>query len=360
MHETHPKVQFWTRKDYEDWLDSPEAGGSNHGLYAYLEDKNSNILTSEMLTKIQRALHAGWIELPQHKIALDTWGRASMTALQFIQVHMEKDFPLFKLMESGWKLKHLCTKTYSACRTKHLDNNGNLKRTTHNTIKGEALDDDDDLEGLNPSSKKCKGPVDTSLTLSNKKQKSLQSWDPSESLKLAAPDSSSTLTSLSSGACVELPIQEPPEYPVETASAQSTPQDVGADLANKENNPSIDNANILTTAESLIEFTCNGCREGPSDSVFTDASHDCKTGASDSTTKVKKTLQPLGTKNRWNLCMLQWLKKINANGQKEDFCLYWDKTLMLATHENYNNEAKELVVNNTWTKSIIKQGILHT
>ncbi|KAI6148846.1 hypothetical protein BKA82DRAFT_4014784 [Pisolithus tinctorius] len=56
---THPKVLFWTRKGYEDWLDSPEAGGSNYGLYAYLENENSNIPASEMLTKIQRALSAG-------------------------------------------------------------------------------------------------------------------------------------------------------------------------------------------------------------------------------------------------------------------------------------------------------------
>lgn len=169
--ETHPKVRFWTRKDYEDWLDSPEAGGSNRGLYAYLEDKNGDVPTSEMLTKIRRALRAGWIELTQCKIAPDTWGRASTTALRFIQAHMEKDFPLFKLAESGWKLEHLCMKTYSAWRTKHLDDNGNLKRTTHDMIKGEALDDDDDLKGLNPGSKKRKGLTDASLMLSNKKQK---------------------------------------------------------------------------------------------------------------------------------------------------------------------------------------------
>ncbi|KAI5996557.1 hypothetical protein F5J12DRAFT_785352 [Pisolithus orientalis] len=265
MCETHPKVWFWTRKDYEDWLDSPEAGGSNHGLYAYLEDENSDVPTSEMLPRIQRALCAGWIELTQCKIAPDTWGSA----------HTEKDFPLFKLVESGWKLKHLCTKTYLAWRTKNLDDHGNLKRTTHDVIKGEALDDDNNLKSLPPGSKKCKGPMDTSLMLSNKKQKStaaLQPWDPSESLKFAAPDSSSMsmstststsmLTSLGSAACIALPIQELPEYPAETASAQLTPQDVGAALANKENNPSIDNANILTTTKNPIEFTCNGCREG--------------------------------------------------------------------------------------------------
>ncbi|KAI5997836.1 hypothetical protein F5J12DRAFT_785053 [Pisolithus orientalis] len=258
LHDTHPKVQCWTRKDYEDWLDSPEAGGSNHGLYAYLEDKNGDVPLSEMLTKIQRALCAGWIELTQHKIAPDTWGRASMTALQFIQAYMEKDFPLFKLAESGWKLKHLCMKTYLAWRTKCLDENG------------ETFDDDKDLKSLNPSSKKHKGPADASLRPFNRKQKStaaLQSWDPSESLKLMAPDSSST--SVDSAAHVESPIQG----------------------------------------------------------------------------KVNVLPVPPITESQQN---------INPNGQKEDFHVYWDKMLSPAVHKTYNNEAKELVAKNTWTKSIIE------
>ncbi|KAI6153011.1 hypothetical protein BKA82DRAFT_4011406 [Pisolithus tinctorius] len=248
MCKTHPKVQFWTRKDYKDWLDSPEAGGSNCGLYAYLEDENGDVPTSEMLTKIQRALCA-------------------------------ERLPLFKLVESGWKLEHLCTKTYLAWRTKHLDDHGNFKRTTCDMIKGEALNDDDDLKSLNPSSKKCKGPADASLMLSNKKQK----------------------------------------YCFSTIN----PQDMGTALANKENNPSIDNANIPTAAKNPIVYNPLSLlamavgkvnvlpvppnvespqldEQSPSDSTFTNASKDCKTS-------------------------------------------------------NYNNEAKELVVKNTWTKSVIEQ-----
>ncbi|KAI5991678.1 hypothetical protein F5J12DRAFT_786322 [Pisolithus orientalis] len=262
----------------------------------------------------------------------------SMTALQFIWAHMEKDLPLFKLMESGWKLEHLCMKTYLAWRTKHLDNHGNLKRTTCNTIKGEALNNHNDVKSLNPGSKKCKGPTDTSLMLSNKKQKSmaaLQSQDPSESPKLTAPDSSSTSmltsastsTSLSLGACVELPIQEPPEYPVKATSAQLTPQDVGTDLANKENNPSVDNVNILTIAKSPIVYN-----------------------------PMSLLAMAAGKESVYAMVV----EENQPHRQKEDFCLYWDKTLTPAACENYNNEAKELVVKNTWTKSIIEQGILHT
>jgi len=57
--------------------------------------------------------------------------------------------------------------------------------------------------------------------------------------------------------------------------------------------------------------------------------------------------------------MLRWLKQVNANGQKEDFCAYYDQVLtptqrevciicffFPSTHkaiQSYNKEAKQLV-----------------
>ncbi|KAI6115505.1 hypothetical protein EDD16DRAFT_1520668 [Pisolithus croceorrhizus] len=109
------------KTDYNDWLDSAEATGSNHSLYAYLEDENGNVPKSKTLGKIHRALCAGWQELGQHGMALDTWGKASTSMLQFICLQMEKEFPLFKLADNGWKLEYICTKMYSAWRKHHLD-----------------------------------------------------------------------------------------------------------------------------------------------------------------------------------------------------------------------------------------------
>ncbi|KAI6009806.1 hypothetical protein EDC04DRAFT_2610535 [Pisolithus marmoratus] len=81
---------------YDNWLDSPEAAGSNHGLYAYLEDEDGESLAS-----------VAWC----------------------LTLRMEKEFLPFKLMENGWKLKYICNKTYSSWRKHHQDNSGNLKRT---------------------------------------------------------------------------------------------------------------------------------------------------------------------------------------------------------------------------------------
>ncbi|KIK25479.1 hypothetical protein PISMIDRAFT_9515 [Pisolithus microcarpus 441] len=53
---THPNVRFWTKMDYDNWLDSPEAAGSNRGLYAYLEDENGDVPKSKTLGKIRKAL----------------------------------------------------------------------------------------------------------------------------------------------------------------------------------------------------------------------------------------------------------------------------------------------------------------
>ncbi|KAI6018270.1 hypothetical protein PISMIDRAFT_18255 [Pisolithus microcarpus 441] len=168
--ETHTKVQFWMKMDCNNWLDSPEATGSNCGLYAYLEDDNGGIPTSETLGKICKALHASWRELGQCGMAPDTWGKASTSAIHFMWSQMEKDFPLFKLAENRWKLEYICTKMYSAWRKHHLDDTRNLKRAMRDMVKEEALDDDDNLEDYKPWNKKQKGHAETT-TPSNKKQK---------------------------------------------------------------------------------------------------------------------------------------------------------------------------------------------
>ncbi|KAI6130138.1 hypothetical protein EV401DRAFT_613574 [Pisolithus croceorrhizus] len=168
--ETHPNVHFWTKTDYDDWLDSPEAASSNRGLYAYLEDENGDVPKSETLGKIRKALRAGWRELGQRGMAPDTWGKASTSVVQFMRLQMEKDFPLFKLADNGWKLEYICTKTYSAWKKRHLDDKGNLKRTTRDTTKEEGFDDDEDLENPKPYSKKRKVPTDNTKS-SNEKLK---------------------------------------------------------------------------------------------------------------------------------------------------------------------------------------------
>ncbi|KIO03923.1 hypothetical protein M404DRAFT_26535 [Pisolithus tinctorius Marx 270] len=58
--ELHPNVWFWTKKDFDDWLKSAEAEGSDHGIYVYLEDTNSNVPSLETLANMRKTLRRAW------------------------------------------------------------------------------------------------------------------------------------------------------------------------------------------------------------------------------------------------------------------------------------------------------------
>lgn len=433
--ETNPNVRFWTKTDYDDWLDSPEAAGSNRGLYAYLEDENGDVPKSETLGKIRKALRAGWRELGQRGMAPDTWGKASTSAIHFMRSQMEKDFPLFKLAENGWKLEYICTKTYSAWRKHHLDDAGNLKRATRDMVKEEALDDDDDLEDCKPWNKKRKGHAETT-TPSKKKQKAdniatvpqTKATTTVHGKSFASPPSATSGTILDPAARVEpitleLPAEpdnangeatnglpdpqnetrmvdgtQSPSRPMETARitalpaetvvTQSNTQEAGTTMANKSNTYVRDHTNISSTTTSMpynpmtllalaaakvnatpvppvLECSIktppnhNITEARPSTNTPSDASGGGESSASTLPTKSKAKLRPSGTKNGRNLCMLRWLKQVDANGQKDDFREYYDKILTRARREAYDKEAKQLVETNNWTKTIIERGTLH-
>ncbi|KAI5991186.1 hypothetical protein EDD15DRAFT_2369106 [Pisolithus albus] len=140
---SHPSVQFWRQQDYEEWLDTPEALISSNGKYGFLEDEDGKSLLADTLKAIRKAIRAGWMELVNHNMAPKTWGKASASARQTFHRILERDFPLFKLAENGWKLEYLCTKTYSAWSKHHLDDNGQWKKV----IKDEdGADSDSDLK----------------------------------------------------------------------------------------------------------------------------------------------------------------------------------------------------------------------
>jgi len=161
----HEKVRFWTKKDFDDWMDSPEAQNSNRGLYAYMEEETGEIPGSEKLGNMRKALHAAWTDLAQRDLAPDTWGKASTTARSFIHSTMEKTYLFLKLAEDGWKLETLCTNLYSSWHLKRSNKDGKLKKSGHN-VKEEALDDKD-LEDHKPIAKKRKGQG-TSRSLTKK------------------------------------------------------------------------------------------------------------------------------------------------------------------------------------------------
>ncbi|KIK10618.1 hypothetical protein PISMIDRAFT_20231, partial [Pisolithus microcarpus 441] len=368
---------------------------------------------------------------------------ASTSALQFIRLQTEKEFPLFKLADNGWKLEYICTKTYSAWRKHHLDDDGNLKRTARDVIKEEGLDDNDDLEDCKPCGKKRKGPPDTTRP-SIKKQKvddialapqlkattpvhersptssSSSSLVPPPTSLDAVPNVEPTMPELPAeaeganrGATERLPDSEDygeysdasaaygaqsPDGPIETATLTTPPaettaaqyksQEVGPALAEKSNACVANSTDISGTAASipynpmsLLALAAAKVEMTPLPPVLAlstkspstlnsinvvlpvhpacDATGVVESKENNQVTKGKAKLRPSGTKNGRNLCMLQWLKQVDGNGQRDDFREYYNKTLMQAQREAYDKEAKQLVETNSWTKAIIERGTLH-
>ncbi|KAI5993208.1 hypothetical protein EDD15DRAFT_2196650 [Pisolithus albus] len=98
---------------------------------------------------------------------------------------------------------------------------------------------------------------------------------------------------------------------------------------------------------------------GPLMNAASNASSSNQSSASTVMSKSKTKFQPSGTKNGRNLCALRWLKQVDANGDKDDFRAYYDKTLTKTQREAYDVEAKQLVATNGWTKAAIKCGTLY-
>ncbi|KAI6006365.1 hypothetical protein EDC04DRAFT_2969751 [Pisolithus marmoratus] len=174
-HDTIKPFQLQTKrfqhKSFKDWLNSAKAQGSDCRIYVYLEDTNED-------------LHGTWRELGQCNMAPETWGKASTSAQQFVQSTMKVAFPLLKFTENGWKLEYICTRLYPAWSKCYLEESGNLKRTGHNTVKEEAVDD---LNG-----KKWKGH--TEIDGSYNKQLKVETVAVANPPKVITPDSRPSAT----------------------------------------------------------------------------------------------------------------------------------------------------------------------
>ncbi|KAI6037936.1 hypothetical protein EDC04DRAFT_2604362 [Pisolithus marmoratus] len=346
--ESHPSVQFWTKKNFDDWLDSAEAQGSDRGIYAYLEDANGDVPSMETLSNMRKALRGAWRELGQRNMAPETWGKASTSARQFVRSTMETAFPLFKFAENGWKLEYICTRAYPAWSKRYLDENGNLKRGTRDAIKEEALDDaDEDFQDHKLSSKKRK--ADTEMEGSRNKKAKVPSVAAADSPEVAASGGGQSAT--------------PSE---DTAAMQSNVQQAFTAPSNKENVPvasdvtqpavSYDPMSLLASAAAKVKIT--PLPPVPEPPVKSDPMPFCVSEGETPMDKKSK-FRPSGTKNGRNLCIMRWLKQVNANGQKEEFRTYYDKTLTVTQREDYDNEAKQLVKDNGWVKAVIENGKLY-
>lgn len=352
--ESHPNVRFWTKKNFEDWLDSAEAQGSDRGIYAYLEDPNGNVPSSETLGNMRKTLRGAWRELGERNMAPETWGKASTSARQFVRSTMEMAFPLLKFAENGWKLEYICTRSYPAWSKRYLDESGNLKRTTRDTVKEEAADEEEDFQDHSLSGKKRKGHTETGR-LHNKKPK-VETPSTVDTPEVATVPHSN----------------QPAPLPEEVAAKQLDSHQVSAIPSDKENLPVVSDVtqpSVSYNPMSLLAVAADKVKmiplppipESPVkyDSVpihAPEAKHSIEL-SSDASKRTK--FRPSGTKNGRNLCILRWLKQVNANGQKEEFRAYYEKTLTATQREDYDNEAKQLVKDNGWVKAVIENGKLY-
>ncbi|KAL4074785.1 hypothetical protein V8B97DRAFT_2022414 [Scleroderma yunnanense] len=259
--------------NFDNWLNSTEAEGSDCGIYVYLEEENGKVLS----------LHAGWRELTQSNAAPETWGKA----------------------KNRWKLEYICTKMYPAWSKHYLDKNGKLKCGTCDAVKEEALDKP--KENYKLSSKKVKGQamaVDT--------------------IPAAHPPKPITLPHTQS--C--RPSQPTDHAKVcKSTMAQSNPQQACIAPVVEENALVVSHSNIT---QPVVLYNPMGL-------------------LAMAAMKVKIVTVP----------PIPELPQLNPNGQKDNFCMYYDKTLTLVQCEAYDTEAKQLVKMNGWTKVIIKLGMLY-
>lgn len=56
------------------------------------------------------------------------------------------------------------------------------------------------------------------------------------------------------------------------------------------------------------------------------------------------------------ISVLWCLRRVNANGKRNEFRAYCDQALIPTWCESYNKEAKQLVETNSWSKAVIENG----
>ncbi|KAG1745054.1 uncharacterized protein EDB91DRAFT_1080562 [Suillus paluster] len=338
--QTHPKVRFWNQIDYIEWLDTFMGRLSDRGKLGYLEHENGGSIPATMVKGIQKALHAGWCELTNRKLAPKTWGVLSASGRKLIHTLMEDAYPLLKFANDGWKLEYLASTSYSAWRRTYLTDNGNWKLKNHGNEDEDESDDGNagDSQTLSLKGKKCKK---AKFSIKSKVPQKKMKAD-SESADTILPWISTTNTPSSSTsianplaalALAASQVQLPP-LPLEPASSPLPSAPNGANSeANTQNRaglPTTDNANASKAT----------------------------TGSTKISTKGK--MRPSSTKNGRNLCAQRWLKTLKTNGTTEEFCAYYgDLTpgstkdvhaLICLVRQAYDDESASLVANNSWNK----------
>ncbi|KAG2029388.1 hypothetical protein BDR03DRAFT_987793 [Suillus americanus] len=84
LKDSHPKICFWSRADYDKYIENAESGTGTRGKAPWLELEDGRPVTIEQLKAICKVLHAAWAELVVQKLAPPTWSRICATGKKLV------------------------------------------------------------------------------------------------------------------------------------------------------------------------------------------------------------------------------------------------------------------------------------
>ncbi|KAG6369436.1 hypothetical protein JVT61DRAFT_14851 [Boletus reticuloceps] len=150
---SYPKLHFWSQSTYNTWTNSAEAHSDTRYKFAFIEDKEGNVVTEGTLKAICKTIQGCWAELVIKGMALKSWGKAKASAKDVVYSLAYKSFPFLQLAENNWKIDLLCSLNYPGWVHNNLDDKGNWVASRRIKQEDEAAAGDEPAVSV---SKKCK------------------------------------------------------------------------------------------------------------------------------------------------------------------------------------------------------------
>ncbi|KAG2157303.1 hypothetical protein DEU56DRAFT_750442 [Suillus clintonianus] len=314
--ESHPKIRFWTRTDYDKYIENAESGSGTRGKAPWLELEDGGPVTVEQLRAIRKLL---------------------------AKEELVEDDSDLVISESKCTVRNKNGKRQLSDDSEslaHQDGRKNFKSSPLQlTVIKELrdalpspsllLDQDSEPRSANGHSS---SPINDSLPLEdhilNKLPRPRDASVPPFGVYLPQPSRQDS------------PPPRSPARETEFSPTRHTSMSHSAQGANKENDANIFGPRgiaktIPAPAHSPIKKTDDGpaALKVPSDNKAS-----------------KKKMRPGVAKNARNLCALRWLKQVKTSGTTDEFCMYW-AALTPAQQDEYKADVERLQSAGTWTKA---------
>ncbi|KAG1847255.1 hypothetical protein C8R48DRAFT_677600 [Suillus tomentosus] len=355
--QTHPKVRFWNKADYLDWLDSVEATSGDRGKLPFLEDENGNSISEAVVEAIRKSLRGAWSELATRNLAPSSWGKLSASRTQLVNTIMDNAHPIFKLAHNNWKLDFLAT---FRCYYTPVD--------VTDVIPPPTPASSSTCEVLSPPDGVSLSPLLQTLSLEgqspqcNQEPPQCEQQPPQHDQQPPPHD------------------QEPPPHDQEPPQHDHEPLQRDHEPPQRDHEPP---QNLVQAAEKDLEATpeiaappvlvpevvpvlqspfkqqvpahCSPTRpledkENPSNIPAPKPIKVVNPLTALATAAAQISFSPLPPISD-NLCALRWLKQLKTNGTTEEFCTYYTN-LTPEQRKKYDDEAAKLVADNAWTKGV--------